>query len=173
MIKLKLLQGDISRVEADIIVNAANNHLWMGSGVAGAIRQRGGRTIEDEAVAKGPVEVGTAVATTAGELNARYVIHGAVMGQDLRTDPHIIEKTTLSCLELADELGAGSIALPAFGCGVGGVSYRDCASAMKRAIIGYGNSHPDSEMELMMVLFGGEAYSVFLEHFDSHDPLTG
>lgn len=172
MISLRLFQGDISEVTADVIVNAANDHLWMGSGVAGAIKRRGGSVIEDEAVAKGPVGIGSAVETTAGELDAEYVVHGAVMGQDLRTDPSIIERTTLSCLELSERLGARSVAFPAFGCGVGGIPFRKCAEAMEKAVRYHCISHPDSEMELMIVLFGGEAYSVFLDHFgDKYPPI--
>src|SRR5438132_405862 len=92
----------------------------MGTGVAGALKRAGGEEIEREAVAKGPIEVGDAVATGAGRLPARWVIHGAVMGQDLRTSADLIERTTSSVLRVADELGARSLALPAFGTGVGG-----------------------------------------------------
>ena len=83
---ISILQGDITAVEADAIVNAANNRLWMGGGVAGAIKRKGGKSIEDEAVRLGPIPIGEAVATTAGNLNAKYVIHAAGMGTDLRTD---------------------------------------------------------------------------------------
>jgi len=69
---IRLLQGDITEVEADAIVNAANTHLWMGAGVAGAIKRKGGAEIEQEAVRRGPIPVGTAIATTAGRLRARY-----------------------------------------------------------------------------------------------------
>src|SRR5690242_4722834 len=105
----------------------------MGAGVAGAIKRAGGEEIEREAVAKGPVEVGSAVATGAGRLPARWVIHGAVMGQDLVTSAELIRRTTRSCLELADELGCSSLALPAFGTGVGGFSLDECARLMVEA----------------------------------------
>src|SRR5688572_33346866 len=82
----------------------------MGAGVAGAIKRAGGEEIEREAVGKGPIAVGEAVATGAGRLPARWVIHGAVMGQDLRTDAEKVRRTTESCLRLADELGATSVA---------------------------------------------------------------
>src|SRR6266542_6416076 len=119
--ELEVREGDITAVEIDAIANAANNHLWMGSGVAGAIKRAGGDEIEREAVAKGPIEVGDAVATGAGRLPARWVIHGAAMGADLRTDEELVRRTTRRCLEVADELGARSLALPAFGTGVGGL----------------------------------------------------
>src|SRR5438105_11752277 len=116
----EVVEGDITKLDVDAIANAANDQLWMGAGVAGAIKREGGEEIEREAVAKGPIPVGTAVATGAGRLAARYVIHGAVMGQDLRTSAELVDRTTRSCLELADELGCESLALPAFGSGVGG-----------------------------------------------------
>ena len=83
MLALSVVDGDITQLEVDAIANAANDHLWMGAGVAGAIKRSGGAEIEREAVAKGPIEVGDAVVTGAGALPARWVIHGAVMGQDL------------------------------------------------------------------------------------------
>src|SRR5207247_236525 len=81
---------DIAAVEADAIANAANDRLWMGAGVAGALKRAGGDEIEQEAMAIGGIPLGTAVATTAGRLRARWVVHGAVMGQDLRTDADLV-----------------------------------------------------------------------------------
>src|SRR5918912_1298433 len=121
--ELEVREGDITQLEVDAIANAANEHLWMGAGVAGAIKRAGGAEIEREAVAKGPIPVGEAVATRAGALRARWVVHGAVMGQDLRTNADLVRRTTASCLRVADELGAESLALPAFGTGVGGSSF--------------------------------------------------
>src|ERR671922_2232841 len=100
-----VVEGDIAALDVDAIANAANNQLWMGAGVAGAIKRAGGDEIEREAVAKGPIEVGDAVATGAGRLKAQWVIHGAVMGQDLVTHGELVRRTTRRCLELADELG--------------------------------------------------------------------
>jgi O-acetyl-ADP-ribose deacetylase (regulator of RNase III) len=128
--ELEVHVGDIAAVEADAIANAANDHLWMGAGVAGALKRAGGEEIEREAMAHAPIPVGTAIATGAGRLRARYVIHGAVMGQDLRTSLELVRRTTAACLALADELGCRSLALPAFGTGVGGLALGDCARAM-------------------------------------------
>jgi O-acetyl-ADP-ribose deacetylase len=128
--ELEVREGDIAEVEADAIANAANDHLWMGAGVAGALKRAGGDEIEQEAMAQGPIELGTAVATTAGRLHARYVVHGAVMGQDLRTDAELVRRTTRSCLKISDELGCRSLALPAFGTGVGGFPLDECAGIM-------------------------------------------
>jgi O-acetyl-ADP-ribose deacetylase len=128
--ELDVVSADIATLEVDAIANAANDHLWMGAGVAGALKRAGGEEIEREAMAKGPIPVGTAVATGAGKLAARYVIHGAVMGQDLRTSGDLIARTTRACLEVADGLGCASLALPAFGTGVGGFSLDECAELM-------------------------------------------
>ena len=125
--KLEVVEGDIAALEVDAVANAANDHLWMGAGDAGALKRAGGEEIEREAVALGPIPLGTAVATTAGRLPARWVLHGAVMGQDLRTDADLVRGTTAACLRLADELGARSLALPAFGTGVGGFPLAEAA----------------------------------------------
>ena len=117
-------------LDVDAVANAANNELWMGAGVAGALKRAGGEEIERDAIAKGPIQVGEAVATGAGRLSARWVIHGAVMGQDLRTNGHLVERTTRSILRVADELGAESLALPALGTGVGGFPLDRCAQLM-------------------------------------------
>jgi len=130
VIEIEVLRGDITEVACDAIVNAANNHLWMGAGVAGAIKREGGAEIEAEAIAKGPIPVGEAVATSAGRLRARYVVHAAAMGQDLRTDAAKIQSATGAALRVADGLGLNTIAFPALGTGVGGFSVTDCARLM-------------------------------------------
>lgn len=131
---VRLIQGDITQVEADAIVNAANNRLWMGAGVAGAIKRTGGEEIEREAVSKGPIPVGEAVVTTAGRLKATYVIHAAAMGQDLRTDAGKIAAATRNTLLRAKGLGLTSVAFPALGTGVGGFPAREAAKAMLGAV---------------------------------------
>lgn len=130
MIKIEVYQGDITQLELDALVNAANNRLWMGGGVAGALKRAGGKEIEAEAVKKGPIPIGEAVATGAGSLKARYIIHAAVMGQDLKTDAEKIRQATKNSLLRADELGIKSIAFPALGTGVGGFSLDECARIM-------------------------------------------
>src|SRR5207244_7406974 len=129
-LRLDVVEGDITALEVDAIANAAKDALWMGAGVAGAIKRAGGEEIEREAVASGPIAVGDAVATGAGRLKARHVIHGAVMGQDLRTSADLVRRTTARCLEVAEELGAHSLALPAFGTGVGGFPLGECGEIM-------------------------------------------
>jgi O-acetyl-ADP-ribose deacetylase len=156
--KLEVIDGDIAALAVDAVANAANNHLWMGAGVAGALKRAGGDGIEREAVSKGPIAVGEAVATGAGRLPATWVIHGAVMGQDLRTSAQLVEQTTLSVLRVADGLGAESLALPAFGTGVGGFPLGDCA----RLMVGAVRSHePRTLRRVVFAVFGDESRRAF------------
>jgi O-acetyl-ADP-ribose deacetylase (regulator of RNase III) len=155
---LEVVEGDITALDVDAIANAANNVLWMGAGVAGAIKRAGGEEIEREAVAKGPIEVGDAVATGAGRLQAKHVVHGAVMGQDLQTSAELIQRTTRRCLEVADELGARSLALPAFGTGVGGFPLDECARLMVTAVRAH---EPQSLERVVFAVFGDEARRAF------------
>jgi O-acetyl-ADP-ribose deacetylase (regulator of RNase III) len=157
-LELSVVNGDITALEVDAIANAANNALWMGAGVAGAIKRAGGEEIEREAVAKGPIEVGEAVATGAGRLPAKWVIHGAVMGQDLRTDANLVRRTTESCLRVADELGARSLALPAFGTGVGGFPLEECAEIMVSAARAFEST---SLERVIFAVFGDDSARAF------------
>jgi O-acetyl-ADP-ribose deacetylase (regulator of RNase III) len=167
MLRLEVRDGDIAKVEADAIANAANDRLWMGAGVAGALKRAGGDEIEQEAMAIGGIPLGTAVSTTAGRLPARWVIHGAVMGQDLRTDADLVQRTTRSCLELADELACRSLALPAFGTGVGGFPLARCASIM----VEEARIYPARTLELVIfAVYGSEAYEAFSSVLSSPAP---
>ena len=100
-------EGDIAAVEADAVANAANDHFWMGAGVAGALKRAGGEEIEREAMALGPILRGSAVATGAGRLPVRYVIHGAVMGQDLTTDARLVRRRPAPVSGSRTSSGAG------------------------------------------------------------------
>ncbi|MGB2874384.1 MAG: macro domain-containing protein [Gaiellaceae bacterium] len=160
LMRLEVVEGDIARLEVDAIANAANDGLWMGAGVAGALKRAGGEEIEREAVSKGPIPLGSAVATGAGGLKAKHVVHGAVMGQDLRTSAELVRRTTRSCLELADELGAGSLALPAFGTGVGGFPLDECAGIMVDEARGH---EPRSLERVVFAVFGDAARRAFEE----------
>ncbi|HSK15367.1 MAG TPA: macro domain-containing protein [Gaiellaceae bacterium] len=156
--ELEVVEGDITRLDVDAIANAANDRLWMGAGVAGAIKRAGGEEIEREATAKGPIALGDAVATGAGRLAARHVIHGAVMGQDLRTDADLVGRTTRRSLEVADELGCRSLALPAFGTGVGGFPLPECA----RIMVGEARAHDPRTLErVVFAVYGEDAESAF------------
>lgn len=158
----EIADGDIAAQTTDAVVNAANNAFWMGSGVAGALKARGGQTIETEAMAQGPVEPGECVVTSGGRLAARYVIHAAVMGQDLRTSATLVDRATRNSLALAETRQITSIAFPAFGTGVGGFPLDDCARVMIEAI----RSHAGAAVSLRLVrlvLFGLPAYRAFAE----------
>jgi len=165
MIEIELYKGDITQLELDALVNAANNRLWMGGGVAGALKRAGGREIEPEAVGKGPIPVGQAVATGAGRLKAKYVIHAAVMGQDLTTDAEKIRRATRNSLERADELAIKSLAFPALGTGVGGFPLDECARIMIAEVLKY-PAGKSGLKKVVFALFDGAAYQVFKQELD-------
>jgi O-acetyl-ADP-ribose deacetylase (regulator of RNase III) len=162
---IELYKGDITRLELDALVNAANNHLWMGAGVAGAIKKAGGREIETEAVSKGPIPVGQAVATGAGRLKARYIIHAAVMGTDLATDAEKIRQSTRNSLIRADELGITSLAFPALGTGVGGFPIDECARIMITEVLNY-SARKTGLRKVVFVLFSEQSYRVFKQELN-------
>ena len=140
-IQLETTIGNIIYADTDAIVNAANNHYRMGSGVAGAILRAGGPEVEREAVAKGPTEVGGAVSSTAGNLNYRCVIHAAAMGYDggsmIPATADSVREATTSALRVAHDEGITSLAFPALGTGVGGFSIDECAAVMVGAVREY------------------------------------
>ena len=159
-IEIKLTQGDITEQEVEAIVNAANNHLWMGAGVGGAIKAKGGVEIEKDAMSKGPIPVGEAVVTGAGSLKAKYVIHAAVMGQDLVTDEQYIKKATINVLKRAEELKIRSLAFPAFGTGVGGFPVEKCAQIMIDAVKNF-SKEAEFVKEVQFVLFDKASYNAW------------
>lgn len=162
---LEAVEGDITSYEGEAIVNAANNHFWMGGGVAGAIKRKGGTSIEQEAVRQGPKPVGQSIMTGAGALKAKFVIHAAVMGQDLQTDSAKIRSATKSALELAESKGIISIAFPALGTGVGGFPISETAKIM----VGESSSFLKSSKKLKrvtFVLFGNDAYDSFADEIN-------
>jgi O-acetyl-ADP-ribose deacetylase len=161
-ITLEIADGDIAAETTDAVVNAANNHFWMGGGVAGALKARGGRSIEAEAMALGPVGVGECVITSGGRLAVRHVIHAAVMGQDLHTSADIIDRATRNALKLADEQHLVSVSLPAFGTGVGGFPLDECAQMMLTAVRDYAAGAGSLRL-IRVVLFSQRAYREFAE----------
>lgn len=156
-------RGDISLIEADAVVNAANTTLAMGTGVAGALKKRGGVVIEEEAMRLGPVDVGEAVLTTAGNLPATHVIHAAVMGTDLKTDPDTIGKTTQAVLALAVKHRLTSLALPALGTGVGQVPPALAAEAMLAAVLAHLKPGGSTLKRVIFMLYQDEAYRAFVD----------
>jgi O-acetyl-ADP-ribose deacetylase (regulator of RNase III) len=156
-------RGDISLNDADAVVNAANTTLAMGTGVAGALKKRGGVVIEEEAMRLGPVEVGEAVLTTAGNLPATHIIHAAVMGTDLKTDPATIGKATQAVLALAVKHKLTSLALPALGTGVGHVPPPQAAEAMLDAVVTHLKAGGSTLKRVVFVLYQDEAYRAFVD----------
>ncbi len=159
---VRVQRADITQLEVDAIVNAANTELWMGGGVAGAIKRAGGEVIEQEAKAKGPIPVGGAVVTGAGRLPCRYVIHTATMGPDLVTDEQKIRLATRNGLRRADELRLTSIAFPALGTGVGGFALDEAAQLMVDEIATHlrGGS---SIMTVILTAFNSDAERAFTQ----------
>ncbi len=159
-ITLAVVEGDITARPVDAIVNAANNAFWMGGGVAGAIKAKGGAAIEREAMAQGPVEPGNSVLTSAGTLPAGHVIHAAVMGQDLQTDGALIRRASASALVLAASCRLTSVAFPALGTGVGGFPLAECARIMADAVREHAGT-PTPVRLVEFVLFGRRAFDEF------------
>jgi len=147
-------QGDISRFDGDAIVNAANNHLLLGVGVAGAISARGGPDIQRECDAHvqeyGPIEVGEAVVTGAGRLDVRHVIHAAAMGDEPVSEGSI-RRATHHALQLASEHDCASVAFPILGSGVGGFPFEEAALLMIEEIR---SLMPHTDVIERVVLFG-------------------
>jgi O-acetyl-ADP-ribose deacetylase (regulator of RNase III) len=157
---IEVREADITRLEVDAITNAANTDLRHGGGVAGAIVRAGGRSIQHESDRLAPIGLGEAVATGAGELPARWVIHAATMRLGGPTSAEIIRDATASALRVADELGARSLALVAFGTGVGGFSLDEAA----RIEVAEVRRHTGGDSGLELVVFavrGTEATGAF------------
>ena len=168
-ITVELLKGDITEVEADAIVNAANRYLKHGGGVAGAIVMKGGYVIQresDEYVRRhGPLPVGGVAVTSAGRLRAKYVIHavGPVYG-DPQGDEKLADAIRNS-LSKAEELGLRSIALPAISTGVYGYPLKRCAEIMVDVIKEF-SEKAESIKKVLVVLYGDKAYNEFLRVFE-------
>jgi len=157
-----LERGDITEFEVDALVNAANSQLSMGAGVASAIKRKGGTIVEEDAMRQGPVEVGEVVVTTGGNLAATYVIHAAVMGEDLRSSSDSVRRATLATLRRAEELRLHSLAMPAFGTGVGRMEPKESAESMIAALRTHFTEVPASSLrQVHLVLFQDETYQAF------------
>jgi O-acetyl-ADP-ribose deacetylase (regulator of RNase III) len=172
--RIEFRQGDItSQPDVDAIVNAANTELILGSGVAGAIYRKGGKIIDEEGQKKGPIKLGEAAYTTAGNLPNKYVIHAAAMGyrpDDAKvpkrpgslSSADIIRDCTLNSLRIADELACTSIAFPALATGVAAFPVDECANTMIGGVIEYAQRHSATKLaRVVFVLFGQADYDVF------------
>ena len=158
MIAIEVRQADVTRLEVDAITNAANTQLKHGGGVAAAISRAGGPAVQRESTDKAPIELGEAVETTAGDMPARYVIHAATMEIGGPTSADIIAKATRSSLAKADDLGCRSLALVAFGTGVGGFPLAEAARLMIDAVRDH---EPQSLERVVFAVHGGKAEHAF------------
>lgn len=160
--RIVLLEGDITDQDVDAIVNAANSDLVLGSGVAGAIHAKGGDSIQAECAAHGPIEVGAAAVTGAGELAARFVIHAAGMPLGGQATELSLRRSLEHSLSLAEERGCETVAVPAIGAGVGGLSMQRCAEiSIEVARAWLAADPPPTVREIRFVLFGEPAYRMF------------
>jgi Predicted phosphatase homologous to the C-terminal domain of histone macroH2A1 len=158
--EIEVKQADITKLEVDAIANAANTELRHGGGVAGAISRAGGPSVQAESDQRAPIGLGEAIESTAGEMPSRWVIHAATMALGGPTSSEIIRSATASTLAKADELGAKSLALVAFGTGVGGFPLDEAA----RIEVGEVRRHLDSGSGLERVVFavhGDDAEAAF------------
>ena len=160
MAEIEVRQVDITELEVDAIANAANTQLRHGGGVAGAISRAGGPSVQAESDERAPIGLGEAVETTAGEMPARWVIHAATMEPGGPTSEDIVRRATASTLAMADELGARSLALVAFGTGVGGFPLDEAARIELEEV----RRHLGSDSGLDLVVFavrGDQAEAAF------------
>ena len=155
--KFTVVQGDIAQQEADALVNAAGTSLRMGSGVAGALRRAAGEELNDEAMSKGPVDLGTVAVTDAYDLDADWVVHAAAMPHygDGQATAESVRDATRNALEAADDRDAESLVIPALGCGVAGFELRDGARIICEEILAY---EPESLEDVRFVAYSDEEY---------------
>jgi O-acetyl-ADP-ribose deacetylase (regulator of RNase III) len=156
---LEVMAADVTKLEVDAIANAANTELRHGGGVAGAISRAGGPDVQRESLEKAPIGLGEAVETTAGDMPARWVIHAATMELGGPTSAEIIEQATRSTLAKAEELGARSLALVAFGTGVGGFPLEEAARLMVEA----SREHEGALERIVFAVHGEDAERAFRE----------
>jgi O-acetyl-ADP-ribose deacetylase (regulator of RNase III) len=158
--RVTLVEGDITEQAVDAIVNAANSALVLGAGVAGAIRERGGPSIQEECDAIGPIAVGDAAVTGAGRLPARFVIHAAGMAPGGSASEYSVRRAARRSLELAAERGCRTVAMPAIGAGIGGFSPQRCAEVLIEEARAHLAGRTSLE-EIRFVLFGEPSYRIF------------
>jgi O-acetyl-ADP-ribose deacetylase len=155
--ELEVIAGDVTKLEVDAIANAANTMLRHGGGVAGAISRAGGPDVQRESDARAPIGLGEAVETTGGDMPCRWVIHAATMELGGPTSAEIIEQATRSTLAKAEELGARSVALVAFGTGVGGFPLHQAA----RIMVGAARDHTGDLERIIFAMHGDDAERAF------------
>jgi O-acetyl-ADP-ribose deacetylase (regulator of RNase III) len=168
ILRIHILKGDITAMDVDAVVNAANTGLQLGAGVAGAIRARGGPLIQEECDSIGPIALGGAAVTTGGRLKALYVIHAASMHLGDRTTAESLRLATRNSLERAEEKGLKSIAFPAIGTGVAGFPMAECARIMLTETLEHLKTRTSLE-RIYFVLYDDAALKTFE---DTYQQLT-
>src|SRR3954452_24754702 len=162
MVRIEVLDTDITTLAVDVIANAADTQLEHGGGVAGAISLAAGPDLDEESLRRAPFALGEAVDTTAGELPSRWVVHAATMHPGGPTNADIVRRATAATLWKAEELGARSLALVAFGTGVGRFPMREAADIEVEEV----RRHLESGSGLERIVFavhGAEAHAAFAE----------
>jgi O-acetyl-ADP-ribose deacetylase (regulator of RNase III) len=162
--RIEIHEGDITEMDVDAIVNAANNDLQLGGGLAGAIRRKGGPHIQADCDKIGTIPVGGAAITSGGKLKARHVIHAASMQLGGGTSAQSLRSSTAHVLRIAAQNGLKTIAFPAVGAGIGGFPMRECAEIMLREAAKHLEG-PTSVERIIFVLFDGEALGAFEKAF--------
>ena len=159
-VRVEVLQGDLTQQDVDAVVNAANNDLELGGGVAGAIARAGGPVIQRECHAIGSIDVGDAAVTTGGNLKARHVIHAASMRLGGRTTADNLRRSTKRSLGIANERGLRTIAFPAVGTGIARFPIDECARIMIEEVAAHAKGGT-SLTGVRFVLFGDDAEAAF------------
>lgn len=163
-VKIEFLKGDITEMAVDAIVNAANNDLALGAGVAGAIRRKGGPRIQEQCDLMGPIALGDAAVTTGGNLKALYVVHAASMQLGGKTTAASLRLAVKNTLDRAEEKAFRSIAFPAIGTGIAGFSMQECASIMISETLEHLKARTSLE-RICFVLYDDAALKVFEETY--------
>lgn len=168
---IRLVQGDLTELAVDAIVNAANAHLVLGGGVAGAIRSKGGPSIQEECNRIGGTTVGQAVVTGAGNLKARYVIHAVGPSYGEGNEDEKLHGATLNSLKRATEKGMRSIAFPAISTGIFGFPKDRCADIMLKTIRDYLDNEATSLKEVILCLWSKDDLELFSQNLNGLLPL--
>jgi O-acetyl-ADP-ribose deacetylase (regulator of RNase III) len=163
--QLRMIRGDITAVDADAIVNSANNDLVMGGGVSGAIRRVAGQQVQDECHKIGTVPLGTAVVTSGGLLKAQYIIHAAVNPLGMWADAKSVRNAVKSTLKKADENKVKRLAFPALGTGAGALAVERCADILIEEVMKHCEPDQTSLEEVMFVLYDEKPFAIFEERF--------
>ncbi len=164
--KVVVEQGDITEQDVDAIAVAANDRLWMGGRLADTLKQKAGEDVETEAMKQGPLPVGEVAVTSAGELPIKHILHAVIMGQDLKPTEETIGRGVRSLIKKADELGIKTLAMPAFGTGMGKFPAKQAAKVMVEQLID-GLLSSTSLKEVRIILHNEGIYKAFVEEFES------